>query len=62
MTEESKSVEVPCRIEAAAALIFEILSNPQRHMDFDERWARWCVRALEPPVGDVRRTSLEPTR
>ena len=35
MTEESHSVEVSCRIEASAARIFEILSNPQRHMDFD---------------------------
>ena len=35
MTEEGHSVEVSCRIEASAARIFEILSNPQRHMDFD---------------------------
>jgi hypothetical protein len=35
MTEESKTVEVSRRIEAPAALIFEILANPQRHMDFD---------------------------
>jgi len=35
MTEESKPVEVSRRIEAPAALIFEILANPQRHMDFD---------------------------
>ncbi|MGA2530297.1 MAG: hypothetical protein ABSG36_14200 [Acidimicrobiales bacterium] len=35
MTEGSKSVEVSRRIEAPAALIFEILANPQRHMDFD---------------------------
>ena len=35
MTEESHSVEVSCRIEAPAARIFGILSNPQRHMDFD---------------------------
>jgi hypothetical protein len=35
MTEESKAVEVSRRIEAPAALIFEILANPQRHMDFD---------------------------
>jgi uncharacterized protein YndB with AHSA1/START domain len=34
MTEETKPVEVSRRIEAPAALIFEILSNPQRHMDF----------------------------
>jgi hypothetical protein len=35
MTEESKPVEVSRRIEASAALIFKILANPQRHMDFD---------------------------
>jgi hypothetical protein len=35
MAEESKSVEASRRIEAPAALIFEILANPQRHMDFD---------------------------
>jgi len=35
MTEESNSVEVSRRIEAPAAAIFEILANPQRHMDFD---------------------------
>ena len=35
MTDESKPVEVSRRIEAPAALIFKILANPQRHMDFD---------------------------
>jgi len=35
MTEERKPIEVSRRIEAPAALIFEILANPQRHMDFD---------------------------
>jgi hypothetical protein len=35
MTEESKPVEVSRRIEAPAARIFEILANPQLHMDFD---------------------------
>jgi uncharacterized protein YndB with AHSA1/START domain len=35
MTEESNLVEVSRRIEAPAALIFEILANPQRHMEFD---------------------------
>ena len=35
MSEESKRVEVSCRIEAPAAPIFEILANPRRHMDFD---------------------------
>jgi hypothetical protein len=35
LTDESHSVEVSCRIEAPAARIFGILSNPQRHTDFD---------------------------
>jgi hypothetical protein len=35
MAEESKPVEGSRRIEAPAARIFEILANPQRHMDFD---------------------------
>jgi hypothetical protein len=35
MTEESKPVEVSRRIKAPAAVIFEILANPQRHTDFD---------------------------
>ena len=35
MAEESKPVEVSRRIEAAAAVIFKILANPQRHVDFD---------------------------
>jgi uncharacterized protein YndB with AHSA1/START domain len=35
MTEEGTTVEVSCRIAAPAARIFEILSNPQRHRDFD---------------------------
>jgi hypothetical protein len=35
MTEGSRLVEVSRRIEAPVALIFEILANPQRHMDFD---------------------------
>ena len=35
MTEESKLVEVSRRIKAPASVIFEILANPQRHMDFD---------------------------
>jgi len=35
MTAETEPVEVSRRIEAPAALIFEILANPQRHMDFD---------------------------
>ncbi len=35
MTEEGRSVEVSGRIEAPAGLIFAILANPQRHMEFD---------------------------
>jgi hypothetical protein len=35
MTEGSQAVEVSRRIAAPAALIFEILANPQRHLDFD---------------------------
>jgi hypothetical protein len=35
MAEESKPVEASRRIEAPAALIFEILANPRRHTDFD---------------------------
>jgi hypothetical protein len=35
MTEESSPVEVSRLIKAPAALIFEILANPQRHADFD---------------------------
>jgi hypothetical protein len=35
VTEHSKTVEASRRIEAPAALIFEILANPQCHADFD---------------------------
>jgi hypothetical protein len=35
MAEASKPVEVSRRIEAPAARIFEILANPQLHIDFD---------------------------
>ena len=35
MAEETNPIEVSRRIEAPAALIFEILANPQRHVDFD---------------------------
>ncbi len=35
MTEGTGPLEVSRRIKAPAALIFEILANPQRHMDFD---------------------------
>src|ERR1700691_3279124 len=52
MTEESKPVEASRRIEAPAAVIFEILSNPQRHMDFDgSDMLRGAV--LDRPISDV---------
>ena len=52
MTEESKAVEVSRRIEAPAALLFEILANPQRHMDFDgSDMLRGAV--LDRPISDV---------
>ncbi len=35
MADESTPLEASRRIEAPAARIFEILANPQRHMDFD---------------------------
>jgi hypothetical protein len=35
MAEESKSLEVSRRIGAPAALLFDILSNPQQHIEFD---------------------------
>src|SRR6202044_3499864 len=52
MAEESKPVEVSRRIEAPAALIFEILANPQRHMDFD---GSGMLRGaeLDRPISDV---------
>ena len=52
MAEESKPVEVSRRIEAPAALIFKILANPQRHMDFDgSGMVRGAV--LDRPISDV---------
>ena len=35
MTDRNQPVEVSRRIEAPAALIFEILADPQRHSEFD---------------------------
>ena len=35
MADECKPIEVARRIEAPAGRIFEILANPQRHVDFD---------------------------
>jgi hypothetical protein len=52
MTEEGKQVEVSRRIEAPAAVIFEILANPQRHIDFDgSDMIRGAV--LNRPICDV---------
>jgi len=52
MSEESKPVEVTRRIAAPAASIFEILANPQRHMDFDgSDMLRGAV--LDRPISDV---------
>jgi hypothetical protein len=52
MAEESKWVEVSRRIEAPAALIFKILANPQRHVDFDgSGMLRGAV--LDRPIADV---------
>ena len=52
MAEESKRVEVSRRIEAPAALIFKILANPQRHVDFDgSDMLRGAV--LDHPISNV---------
>ena len=52
MAEESKPTEVSRRIEAPAALIFKILGNPQRHVDFDgSGMLRGAV--LDRPISDV---------
>ena len=52
MAQESKPVEVSRRIEAPAALIFKILTNPQRHMDFDgSDMLRGAV--IDRPISDL---------
>ena len=52
MSEEGKPVEASRRIEAPAALIFKILANPQRHVDFDgSGMLRGAV--LDRPISDV---------
>ena len=52
MAGESKRVEVSRRIEAPAVLIFEILANPQRHMEFDgSDMLRGAV--FNPPIAAV---------
>ena len=52
MAKESKPLEVSHRIEAPANLIFNILANPHRHMDFDgSDMVRGAV--LDRPISDV---------
>ena len=52
MAEERKVVEVSRSIRAPAAVIFKILANPQRHMDFDgSGMLRGAV--LDGPISDV---------
>jgi hypothetical protein len=52
MSEEIKPIEVSRRIEAPAAPIFEVLTNPQRHMDFDgSDMLRGAV--LDRPISEV---------
>ena len=52
MSEEIKPIEVSRRIEAPAASIFEVLANPQRHMDFDgSGMLRGAV--LDRPISEV---------
>jgi len=56
MAEQTK-LEVSLRIEAPAALIFEILANPQRHVDFDgSGMLRGAV--LDRPVSEVGDTFI----
>jgi hypothetical protein len=57
MTEESKPVEVSRRIGAPAAVIFKILANPQRHMEFDgSDMLRGAV--INRPISDVGDTFI----
>ena len=52
MGEENKRVEASRRIEAPADLIFEILANPRRHVDFDgSDMLRGAL--LDHPISDV---------
>jgi hypothetical protein len=52
MAEENKPLEVSRRIQAPAALIFKILANPLRHMDFDgSHMLRGAV--LDRPISAV---------
>ena len=55
MTDETNPVEVSRRIEAPAAVIFEILANPRRHMEFDgSDMLRGAV--IERPISGVGQT------
>ena len=54
MTAATKPVEVSRRIEAPAALIFEILANPQRHMEFDG--SGMLRGAIDRPIAGVGET------
>ena len=57
MTEGSKPIEVSRRIAAPAAIIFEILVNPQRHVDFDgSGMLRGAV--LDRPISGVGDTFI----
>jgi hypothetical protein len=57
MAEKSTRVEASRRIGASAQLIFEILANPQRHMDFDgSGMLRGAV--LDRPIADVGDTFI----
>ena len=52
MSEDIRPIEVSRRIEAPADSIFEILANPQRHMDFDgSDMLRGAV--LDRPISEV---------
>ncbi len=52
MEHESKPVEVSRRIAAPATVIFKILANPQRHMEFDgSNMLRGAV--LDRPISQV---------
>jgi len=52
VAEEDKLIRASRRVEAPAALVFTILANPQRHMDFDgSDMLRGAV--LDHPISDV---------
>jgi hypothetical protein len=51
MSEDTKPIEVSRRIGSAAAPIFAILANPQRHMEFDG--SGMLRGAVGRPISDV---------